>query len=87
MLFFDKLCVRVGLMNGCECRVEHIVFDERENAHISKRKQASVQQLAFLPIAIFARVEDADFELPTGENDPLPAHIDRRGLLQIEPKS
>ena len=87
VLLYDKVCVHYQLMNGCECRIEHIVFDERENANTSKSKSASVQQLSFLPIAIFARIEYADFVLLDTHNTSLPAHVDRRGLLMIQPSS
>ena len=46
-----------------------------------------MQPLAFLPISIFARVEDADFEFSASESDKLLANVDRRGLLQLQPSS
>ena len=30
LLLFSKDCVRLGLMNGCECVLEHIVIDNGE---------------------------------------------------------
>ena len=31
LLLYSKDCVRFGLMNGCECVLEHIVFAEEED--------------------------------------------------------
>ena len=31
VLLYDKVCVRLGLVNICECVLEHIVFAEEED--------------------------------------------------------
>ncbi len=34
VLLYDKVCVRLGLVNDCECVVEHIVFAEEEDVPV-----------------------------------------------------
>jgi hypothetical protein len=87
VLLFDKVCVRLGLVNGCECVVEHIVFAEEEDvpgdgALVAGRPHT----LQYMPNALLLRAVGVPWQLPVGELPNLPDHItDRRGLFILNP--
>ncbi len=73
-------------MNGCECVVEHIIFDEREPPRHTNLTGVSVVQLKYLPLQLFVRVPDVEWEMPPHVAKELPQDICRKGLLLLEPK-
>ena len=86
LLLFSKDCVRLGLMNGCECILENILFAEEEELP-SEHLCGDYFQLRWMPLSLLLRVPSAAWILPSNQLPNLPPHIDRRGLFQLLPSS
>ena len=83
LLLFSKKCVRLGLMNGCVCRLEDIIFSSREDLSMSCRSgEACV--LRYMPVALLLRAEGVSWTLPNEQLPPLPDGFDRRGLFLLK---
>ena len=87
VLLFDKVCVRLGLVNGCECVVEHIVFSTEEKVPADGAVVAGrTHMLQYMPNALLLRAVGVPWQLPVGDLPTLPDHItDRRGLFILNP--
>ena len=87
VLLYDKVCVRLGLVNGCECVLEHIVFAEAEAVPVDGAFVAGrPHTLQYMPNALLLRAIGVPWQLPVGELPILPDHItDRRGLFILNP--
>jgi ubiquitin C-terminal hydrolase len=87
VLLYSKDCIRLGLMNGCECVVEHIVFADEECVPDDGELVAGrAHRLQYMPTALLLRSVDAPWQLPIGDLPALPSHITtRRGLFILEP--
>ena len=55
LLVYDKICVRLGLMNGCECILEKIVFSDDE-ALPGDAQPGKPIVLQYLPAQLLLRV-------------------------------
>ena len=82
LLIFDKICVNLGLMKGCECILEHIYFStaEDEDAHWNCQNPIF---LSHLPRGLLLRAKNAEWILPEKQLPPLKKNIDRRGLFLL----
>ena len=87
VLIDDKVCVRLGLVNGSECVLEHIVFAEDEAIPVDGALVAGrPHTLQYMPNALLRRAIGVPWQLPVGELPILPDHItDRRGLFILNP--
>ena len=87
VLLYSKDCIRLGLMNGCECEVEHIVFADEEHIPDDGDLVAGrAHRLQYMPTALLLRSVDAPWQLPVGNLPTRPSHItSRRGLFLLEP--
>ena len=87
VLIYDKVCVRLGLVNGCECVLEHIVFAAEEAIPVDGALVAGrPHTLQYMPNALLLRAIGVPWQLPVGELPILPDHItDRRGLFILNP--
>ena len=86
VLLFGKACVKLGLMNGCECEVVHLVLaDEEESLPPSRIGEPT--PLVYLPAGIVLRVPRADWKLPSSALPSLPSSFDRRGLFVLYPST
>jgi len=86
VLVFGKLCVRLGLMNGCECIVELLVLADEE-PEFDDFTIGAPTQLQYMPAGIALRVTSADWTLPSHMLPALPKAFDRRGLFFITPST
>ena len=67
VLLYSKDCIRLGLMNGCECVVEHIVFADEEHIPDDGDLVAGrAHRLQYMPTALLLRSVDAPWQLPVG---------------------
>jgi hypothetical protein len=84
LLLCSKDCVRYGLMKGCECILEHIVFAADED--LPTHALAGVPlTLRFMPTALVLRAAGASWELSRDACPDFPASVDRRGLFLLRP--
>ncbi len=73
VLLFDMVCVRLGLVNGCECVVEHIVFAEEDDVPVAGALVAGrPHTLQYMPNALLLRAAGVPWQLPVGELPILP---------------
>ena len=86
LLLFTKDCVRLGLMNGCECILEDILFAEEEELP-SEHLCGEYFQLRWMPLSLLLRDPSAAWMLPSNHLPKLLPHIDPRGLFQLKPSS
>ena len=85
LLLFSKLCVRLGLMNGCACELVDIIFSQKEELPIDVRTGEDVV-CKYMPIALLLRAEGAQWILPHDQlPQDLPPALDRRGLFLLRP--
>ena len=82
LLIFDKICVALGLMKGCECILEHIYFSTLENTDAHEGKENPIF-LSHLPRGLLLRVKGAKWSLPKEKLPPLRDDVDRRGLFML----
>ena len=82
----SKECVRLGLMNGCECVLEQIVFADQEHFPVSNVAGQPVF-LRCMPTTLMLRVPDATWDLTRRPElcSALPAGIAGQGLFQLPP--
>jgi len=80
-----KDCVTYGLMNGCECVLEQIIFEEEEKLPESPVAGA-VYELEYIPSALLLRAVGAAWMLPEEFLPTLNDGVDRRGLFTIRPQ-
>ena len=81
---YSKDCVRFGLMNGCECILEKIVFSDLEDLP-AELVAGDAFQLRYLPVSLILRAVDAPWAM-VGQNLPkLPDSMSRHGLFQLRP--
>ena len=74
MLLYGEKCVRLGLMNGCECTLEEIIFaDEEEIPPVVYAGSPIVLQ--YLPHQLLLRAVDAQWSLPASQLPTLPSSI------------
>ena len=76
-LLHDKICARLLLMNGCECVLEDILFDEQEELPFAAYAGEPIL-LRYLPTRLLLRAVDAPWTLPRDQLPPLPEDVDRR---------
>ena len=86
VLVFGKLCVRLGLMNGCECVVERLIL-ANEEPDFQDFLAGMPTMLEYMPAGIALRAMGADWTLPTYMLPPLPKGYDRRGLFYLTPST
>ena len=84
VLLFGKACVRLGLMNGCECAVEQIILADEE-PDFEDVQVGTPTYLTYMPAGLVLRNLDAEWTLPTHTLPPLPRGYDRRGLFVLRP--
>ena len=84
----SKDCVRFGLMNGCECRLEQILFADTEQLP-EDPVAGAVYELEYLPVALLLRANGAAWTLPPDLLPHLARDVDTRGLflLRAQPVS
>ena len=82
LLLFSKKCVRLGLMNGCQCTLEDIVFSEHEDLPMHY-EVGDIIKLEYVPPALLLRADQATWVLPPTHLPPLPPEVDRRGLFVL----
>ena len=68
LLIFDKVCVSLGLMKGCECILEHIYFSTLEDTAAHEGHENPIP-LSHLPRGLLLRAIGAEWILP---EDKLP---------------
>ena len=86
LLLGSKDCVRYGLMKGCECILEHIVFCPLEELPGDVVAGEPIL-LRYMPVALVLRAIGAAWELPREATPELPPDVDRRGLFTMRPTS
>ena len=65
LLLCSKECVRLHLMNGCEVKLEEIVFAEDEEAHMPQYATAGVPTfLRYMPTCLLLRAVSEKWTLP-----------------------
>ena len=84
LLLHRKLCVRLMLMNGCECRLEEIIFADEEKLPDVVFAGTPII-LKYMPARLLLRALDAQWVLPGALLPPLPDDCDRRGLFLLAP--
>ena len=84
LLLNTKDCLRLSLMNGCECILEQIVFAESEVLP-TETVAGAVYELQYLPTALLLRAVGAAWTLPEDRLPTLPPEVDRRGLFLLHP--
>ena len=82
LLIFDKICVSLGLVKGCECILEHIYFSTLENTEAHEGKENPIF-LSHLPRGLLLRAHGAKWVLPEEKLPPLRDDVDRRGLFML----
>ena len=85
LLISSKDCVRLGIVKGCPCKLEDIVFADEEDLgfhHVAGQPR----ELRFMPVSLLLRAENATWTL-SSEDLPrgLPPTLDKRGLFQMRP--
>jgi hypothetical protein len=80
----SKDCVRFGLMNGCECILEKIVFSDLEDLP-ENLLAGDAFPLRYLPVSLLLRAVDASWALVDRSLPNLPASMSRHGLFQLRP--
>jgi len=80
-----KDCLTFGLMNGCECVLEQIIFEKEEKLPESPVAGA-VYELEYIPSALLLRAVGAAWMLPEELLPTLNDGVDRRGLFTIRPQ-
>ena len=83
LLLNSKDCVRFGLMKGCECTLEQIIFADAEVLPHAAVAGDPIE-LEFLPQSLLLRAKGAQWKLPPSKLPPLSPTVDRRGLFQLE---
>ena len=85
LTLLSKGCVRLGLMKGCTCTLQHIVFADAEQLP-QNLIAGRPRQLQYMPVSLLLQADDASWTLPESElpND-LPATMNRQGLFQLRP--
>ncbi|MAF76427.1 MAG: hypothetical protein CMF17_11365 [Idiomarinaceae bacterium] len=84
VLLHKKICVRLLLMNGCECTLEDIIFADDENLPTMIFAGTPVL-LKYMPARLLLRVVDAEWVLPATHLPSLSKDYDRRGLFLLAP--
>ena len=87
MLLYSKDCARLGLMKGCECIVEQIVFADEEESLPDVVVAGVPIWLSHMSVSLLLRAVDALWMLPRTQLPRLPNGFDRRGLFQILPQT
>ena len=82
LLIFDKVCVTLGLMKGCECILEHIYFSTLEDEEAHKGRENPIP-LSHLPQGLLLRAIGAEWILPKNKLAPLRDDVDRKGLFML----
>jgi hypothetical protein len=85
LLLYSKDCVRFGLMNGCECILEQIVFADEENLPAAVLAGEAIE-LEFMPATLILRAVDVPWTLLQQDLPQLAPSTNRRGLFQLRPK-
>ena len=85
LLLSSKDCVRLGIVKGCPCILEAIVFADDENLpyeHVAGQPH----HLRYMPVTLLLRAEGAAWSLARDDLPKnLPASLDTRGLFQMRP--
>ena len=63
LLLYSKTCVRFGLMNGCECILEGIVFADEEELPMAAVSGDYIN-LKFIPVSLLLRVPNVAWFCP-----------------------
>ena len=86
LLLYSKDCVRFQLMNGCECILEQIVFDDDEPDH-GEVLAGDPISLEYMPVALVLRVQGVAWRLRAQElPETLPEHLEvQRGVFVLRP--
>ena len=82
LLLCDKICARLQLMNGCECILEEILFDEREQLPKAVHAGEPIL-LTYMPTHLLLRATDVRWTLPDDQLPPLPDTMPRQGLFLL----
>ena len=83
---YSKDCVRLGLMNGCDCVLERIIFADEEELPTDVVAGEPIT-LEYLPISLLLRAVNVPWSLATNALPRLPANMRRQGLFQLRPTS
>ena len=84
LLLNTKDCLRLALMNGCECILEQIVFAESEVLP-TETVAGAVYELQYLPTALLLRAVGAAWTLAEERLPTLAPEVDRKGLFLLHP--
>ena len=84
LLLCSKDCVRFGLMKGCECILEHIVFADEEDLPTSL-VAGDPELLRFMPATLVLRALKAPWKVADKALPALPTSMSRWGLFQLRP--
>ena len=84
LLLCSKDCVRFGLMNGCECILEHIVFADEETLP-EEVVAGDPVMLQYMPVSLILRAVDAPWRLTDMVCPQMPRTFSRQGLFQLQP--
>ena len=89
MLLDGKTCATLGLMNGTEVIVEHIMLDERDQSRFARAEtNEPLLTLKHMPLGLMCRAPQEKWVLPKhllpGVPDDLPLHKSR-GLFLVRP--
>ena len=86
LLLYVKLCVRLGLVHGCECLLEDIIFADEEELPDWWYAGTPIV-LKFLPVRLLLRAVGASWTLPDSQLPPLSPDMDRQGLFLLGPRT
>jgi hypothetical protein len=84
VLLYGKPCVELGLLNGCECEVLHIIPADEE-FEIQEVRAGVPIELEYMPEGIVFRSVEVDWVLPSKYLPELPTYVDRHGLFLLRP--
>ena len=82
----SKECVRFGLMNGCECILEKIIFNDEEPLP-DDLVAGEPWTLTYMPVSLLLRALDVPWALTSTSLPSLPPEMSRQGLFQLRPSS
>lgn len=81
LLLSSRDCVRFGIVKGCPCVLEDIVFGKQEVLPY-ERVAGQLHELEFMPVSMILRAEGALWTLPPSElPSGILAPVDKRGLF------
>ena len=83
-MLYTKHCLRLLLMNGCECILVDIIFADEEDLPAAALLGTPVI-LKYMPSQLLLRAVDVEWILPANQLPRLEEGFDRRGLFLLSP--